>query len=130
GRAMIARELARAPPPDGEATVRPGLEPPRWGSPLRREPRRRVAEALALLAHPEIRPQTPVHRLSPGACQLVEVARALVTSARVIVFDEPTSSLTRGDTELLFDLIRRLRDRAVSVVYISHFLEEAHRVAD
>src|SRR5207253_1391710 len=83
------------------------LEQHRWGFLRHREPRRRVAAALALLAHPEIRPQTPVHRLSPGACQLVEVAPALVTSARVIVFDEPTSSLTRRDTEHLFDLTLR-----------------------
>jgi ribose transport system ATP-binding protein len=130
GVAMIYQELALAPHLDVEANVLLGLEQHRWGFLRHREPRRRVAEALALLAHPEIRPQTPVYRLSPGACQLVEVARALVTSARVIVFDEPTSSLTRGDTEHLFDLIRRLRGRGVSVVYISHFLEEVQRLAD
>src|SRR5262249_40952909 len=130
GVAMIYQELALAPHLDVEANVLLGLEQHRWGFLRRREPRRRVAEALALLAHPEIRPQTPVHRLSPGACQLVEVARALVTSARVIVFDEPTSSLTRRDTEHLFDLIARLKQRGVSIIYISHFLEEVQRIAE
>ncbi len=130
GVAMIYQELALAPHLDVEANVLLGLEEHTWGFLRHRGPRRRVAEALELLAHPEIRPQTLVARLSPGACQLVEVARALVTSARVIVFDEPTSSLTRRDTEHLFDLIRRLRGRGVSVVYISHFLEEVQRVAD
>jgi ribose transport system ATP-binding protein len=60
----------------------------------------------------------------------VEVARALVLDARVIVFDEPTSSLTRQDTEHLFALIARLKARGVSIIYISHFLEEVQRLAD
>ena len=130
GVAMIYQELALAPHLDVEANVLLGLEEHSWGFLRHREPRRRVCEALGLLAHPEIRPQTPVYRLSLGARQLVEVARAVVTSARVIVFDEPTSSLTHRDTEHLFDLIRRLRDRGVSVIYISHFLEEVQRLAD
>src|SRR5262249_33564254 len=62
--------------------------------------------------------------------QLVEVARALVVEARVMVFDEPTSSLTRRDTEHLFSLIGRLKERGVSIIYISHFLEEVQRIAD
>jgi ribose transport system ATP-binding protein len=130
GVAMIYQELALAPHLDVETNVMLGREEHAWGFVRRRAQRRCVSAALALLAHPEIRPETPVRRLSPGACQLVEVARALVSDARVIVFDEPTSSLTRADTEHLFDLIRRLQARGVSVVYISHFLEEVQRVAD
>jgi ribose transport system ATP-binding protein len=107
-----------------------GLEEQRWGFVRSRVQRRRVEAALGLLEHPEIRPETPVYRLSTGACQLVEVARALVVDARVIVFDEPTSSLTRHDTEHLFALIGRLRERGVSIIYISHFLEEVQRIAD
>jgi ribose transport system ATP-binding protein len=61
---------------------------------------------------------------------MVEVARALVTDARVIVFDEPTSSLTHRDSERLFVLIGRLQARGISVLYISHFLDEVRRVAD
>ncbi len=130
GVAMIYQELALAPHLDVEANVMLGLEERRWGFVRAGRQRRRVAAALALLQHPEIRPETPVRRLSPGASQLVEVARALVTDARVIVFDEPTSSLTHHDTEHLFELIARLKARGVSVVYISHFLEEVQRVAD
>src|SRR5262249_36263913 len=128
--AMIYQELALAPHLTVEANVMLGLEEQRWGFVRDRVQRRRVAEALALLRHSEIQPTTPVYRLSPGACQLVEVARALVIDARVIVFDEPTSSLTRRDTEHLFDLIGRLKAHGVSIVYISHFLEEVQRVAD
>jgi ribose transport system ATP-binding protein len=130
GVAMIYQELALAPHLDVETNVMLGLEEHRWGFVRSRVQRRRVAEALTLLQHPEIQPETPVYRLSPGACQLVEVARALVVDARVIVFDEPTSSLTRRDTEHLFDLIERLKARGVSIIYISHFLEEVQRIAD
>jgi ribose transport system ATP-binding protein len=129
GVAMIYQELNLAPHLDVAANILLGLEEHRWGF-LRGGQLRRVRQALDLLAHPEIRPETPVAQLPPGAKQLVEVARALVTEARVLVFDEPTSSLTRDDTERLFALIRRLRDGGVSVVYISHFLEEVQRVAD
>jgi ribose transport system ATP-binding protein len=130
GVAMIYQELALAPHLDVETNIMLGLEKHRWGFVRRSVQRQRVAEALTLLSHPEIRPEIPVHRLSPGACQLVEVARALVVDARVIVFDEPTSSLTRRDTEHLFELIERLKSRGVSIIYISHFLEEVQRIAD
>jgi ribose transport system ATP-binding protein len=130
GVAMIYQELALAPHLDVETNVMLGLEEQRWGFVRSRSQRRRVEEALALLEHPEIRPETPVYRLSTGACQLIEVARALVVEARVIVFDEPTSSLTRHDTEHLFALIARLKTRGVSIIYISHFLEEVQQLAD
>jgi ribose transport system ATP-binding protein len=130
GVAMIYQELALAPHLDVETNVMLGLETHTLGFVHRHAQRRRVESALALLAHPEIRPETPVNRLGPGARQLVEVARALVTEARVIVFDEPTSSLTRSDADHLFALIQRLKTRGVSIVFISHLLEELQRVAD
>ena len=95
----------------------------------RREHRTLVADALALLEHPDIRPEAKVGDLGVGAQQLVEVARALVSSARVIVFDEPTSSLSEHDAERLFAIIDRLRGRGLAIIYISHFLEEVRRVA-
>ena len=71
-----------------------------------------MSEALALLEHPDIRPEARVGDLGVGAQQLVEVARALVSSARVIVFDEPTSSLSEHDAERLFTIVERLRAAA------------------
>jgi len=62
--------------------------------------------------------------------QVVEIARALASNAKVIVFDEPTSSLSRHDVECLFATIRKLRCEGLAIIYISHFLEEIRRVCD
>jgi ribose transport system ATP-binding protein len=129
GVAMIYQELTMAPHLSVEANVMLGQERVKAGLVRRGEHRRLVAEALGLLEHPEIRPDTVAGTLSVGAQQLVEVARALVSNARVIVFDEPTSSLTERDAERLFGVIERLRGRGLAIVYISHFLEEVRRVA-
>ncbi|MBX6315722.1 MAG: sugar ABC transporter ATP-binding protein, partial [Isosphaeraceae bacterium] len=129
GVAMIYQELAIAPHLTVEANVMLGRERTSFGLVRRREHWRRVAEALELLEHPEIRPEVVAGSLSVGAQQLVEVARALVSEARVIIFDEPTSSLTAQDAERLFAIIDRLQARGLAVVYISHFLEEVRRVA-
>jgi ribose transport system ATP-binding protein len=130
GVAMIYQELALAPHLSVEANVMLGLEVSRLGVLRRSEHRRRVREALAVLEHGEIDPDSPVAGLSTGAQQLVEIARALLIDVRVLVFDEPTSSLTQEDARRLFRLMRRLRDRGVTLVYISHFLEELREVAD
>jgi ribose transport system ATP-binding protein len=130
GVAMIYQELTLAPDLTVEANVLLGLEPRRWGILRKQEGRKRVLDALDVLEHPEIRPESPVSRLSPAAQQLVEIARALLMDVRVLVLDEPTSSLTREDVQRLFALVRRLRQRGVTVVYISHFLEEVQQIAD
>jgi len=129
GVAMIYQELALAPDLTVEANIMLGQERVRHGLIRRREHRRLVSEVLALLDHPDIRPEARAGDLGVGAQQLVEVARALVSSARVIVFDEPTSSLSEHDAERLFAIVERLRGRGLAVIYISHFLEEARRVA-
>ena len=130
GVAMIYQELTLAPDLTVEANVLLGLESSALGFLRGPENRRRVREALATLEHPEIAPDAPVSALGPGARQLVEIARALLVEVRILVLDEPTSALTREDAERLFRLVRRLRDRGVSVIYISHFLEEVEMVAD
>jgi ribose transport system ATP-binding protein len=129
GVAMIYQELTLAPHLSVEANVMLGQERSRAGLLRRKEHRRLVTEALEVLEHPEIRPDATAASLSVGAQQLVEVARAIVSDARVIVFDEPTSSLTERDATRLFALIDRLKNRGIAIVYISHFLEEVRRVA-
>jgi ribose transport system ATP-binding protein len=130
GVAMIYQELTLASHLTVEQNVVLGREPGRLGIVDRREMRARVSDALAWLDQPELAPQRIVADLSPGARQLVEVARALVGEAGVVVMDEPTSSLSRPETQRLFAVIDRLRARGVAIVYISHFLEEVRRVAD
>jgi ribose transport system ATP-binding protein len=129
GVAMIYQELTIAPHLTVEANVMLGQERTTAGLLRRSEHRGIVSEALATLNHPDIRLDAKAGSLSIGAQQLIEVARALVSNARVIVFDEPTSSLTERDATRLFEVIDRLRTRGLAIVYISHFLEEVRRVA-
>ncbi len=130
GVAMIYQELNLAPDLSVEDNIMLGQELHRAGWLRRGSQRRRVRRALDVLGHAELRPETAVRRLSIGAQQLVEIARALVFDARLIVFDEPTSSLTQHDARHLFGVIRKLRQSGLAIIYISHFLEEIRAVAD
>jgi ribose transport system ATP-binding protein len=129
GVAMIYQELNLAKDLSVEDNIMLGQEELRCGWVLRRKQRERVREALNLLGHSELSPEKIVRHLSIGAQQLVEIARALVSHAKVMIFDEPTSSLPKSDVERLFTIIQRLRDQGMAVVYISHFLEEVRSIA-
>jgi len=72
----------------------------------------------------------PMGRLSIGLQQLVLIAKALSYASKVIILDEPTAILTQGETERLFNVVRRLRDAQLGVIYISHRLEELFVIAD
>ena len=76
------------------------------------------------------RARSRVETLPPGEKQLVEIARALGTDVRVLIMDEPTSSLTQNETERLYTVIDGLKAAGVSVLYISHRLAEVKRCAD
>lgn len=91
-----------------------------------------TAGALRLMERVGLRcsPAAVVGDLPPGQRQLVEVARALGLQARILIMDEPTSSLTQAETERLFDVVADLKRGGVAVVYISHRLAEVQRVAD
>ncbi len=130
GIAMVYQELTLAPHLTVEENLMLGIERSRFGFIRRDVFRERIATALDILRHPDLTPRTRVMDLSPGGRQLVEIARGLITDTRVFVLDEPTSSLSRFDTEHLFEVIADLRRRGVSVIYISHFLEEVKSVAD
>jgi len=130
GISMIYQELNLAPHLSVEENILLGREPQTLGFLDRKAMRAGVQAALELVHHPEISPRVPVKTLSVGAKQVVEIARALYDKARILVMDEPTSSLSLEDMERLFEIIHRLKGEGVSVIYISHFLEEVQRVAD
>jgi ribose transport system ATP-binding protein len=127
---MIYQELSLAPHLSVAENVVLGMEPARLGLVKWSEARERARQALAQLGHPEIAPEAPVSTLSVAGQQLVEIARALAVGCRVLVLDEPTSSLAQDDARRLFDLLARLKMHGHAIVYISHFLEEVKRVSD
>lgn len=130
GVAMIYQELNLAPELSVEDNIMLGREQHSAGLLRRGRQKPIIQDALARLGHADLPLATPVGRLSVGRQQLVEIARALAHQARVIVFDEPTSSLTAADVKRLFAVIRRLREQGVCVIYISHFLEEVREICD
>ena len=130
GIAMIYQELSLAPHLSVQDNIVLGVEPIGRVFIDRSTATSRARVALERLGHPEIPLNASVAGLPIAARQLVEIARALAADARVIVFDEPTSSLSGDDVSRLFDIIRRLRDDGIAIVYISHFLEEVQALAD
>jgi ribose transport system ATP-binding protein len=130
GVAMIYQELSLAPHLTVAENILLGMEPARFGVVRCAEMRQTAKDVLQRLGHPDISVDAPVATLSPAAQQLVEIGRALAVGCRVLVLDEPTSSLTQSDTRTLFTLIAELKRSGHAIVYISHFIEEVKEVAD
>lgn len=130
GVSMIYQELNLAPHLTVEENIMLGREVHAGGFLKRREVRKKIRDTLEFLHHPEIGCDVSVRQLSLGARQIVEISRAIMDKARILVLDEPTSSLTKEDTERLFQVIRKLKTEGVSIIYISHFLEEVQDVAE
>jgi len=128
GISMIYQELNLAPHLSVEENILLGEEPARFGW-LQCGKRRELARAaLGQLRHESIPLDAPVHTRSIAEQQIVEIARALVGRPKVLIMDEPTSSLTQAHVENLFRVIGHLRQTGVSVIYISHFIEECQRI--
>lgn len=131
GIAMVAQETALAPALSiaenvflGHRQVRRRLTGIDW-----RRTNRRAAELLAEFGVHED-PTTPVERLRPDRQQMVEIARAVSQDARILILDEPTSALNESEVEALCAMVGRLRDRGVSVIFVSHRLPELLRLCD
>jgi len=130
GVAMIYQELSLAPHLTVMENIVLGMEPMRHGLVQWERVRTTARDALGQLHHAEIAPEAIVSTLSVAEQQLVEIARALAVGCRVLVLDEPTSSLAREDARRLFDLVARLKQQGHAIVYISHFIEEVKEVSD
>ena len=130
GVAMIYQELSLAPHLPVEDNIMLGMEPRSHGLRDRTAIRERAHEALNMLGYGSLDTGVRVGDLPIATRQVVEIARALAVGCRILVLDEPTSSLTLADIQQLFEVLRGLRARGHAIVYISHFLEEVKRIAD
>jgi ribose transport system ATP-binding protein len=129
GIALIHQELNLADNLDVASNLFLGREPQRFGFVNRR---RLYDSSAAFLAEVglDCPSRTLVSALSLGRQQLVEIAKALSTKARILIMDEPTSSLSQHETDQLYRVVRNLRLKGVSVIYISHRLGEVKELAD
>ncbi|MFH2002911.1 MAG: sugar ABC transporter ATP-binding protein [Planctomycetota bacterium] len=130
GVTMIYQELSLCPHLTVEENIMLAVEPVRLGFIERSRVRAVASRALEQMGRPEIRPDMRVADLPVASQQIVEIARALATGCRVLVLDEPTSSLAEEDVKCLFRLIRRLAEQNYAIIYISHFMEEIQEIAD
>src|SRR6187402_2402655 len=127
---MVNQELAIAPHLSVTENIVLGAEPGNGLLVSHARARAIAAQALAHLGRPDIPLDVRAGHLSIAEQQLVEIARALALGCKVLVLDEPTSSLAQADVQNLFRLVRNLRDQGCSVIYISHFLEEVQALSD
>ena len=130
GIAMIYQEVNLAPHLSVRENILLGSESSTLGWIDAGESRRRAAQALSGLGYGHFPLERAAGEFSIAEQQVIEIARALLLKPRVLIMDEPTSSLTKSDTEKLFEVIGRLRAQGVSIVYVSHFLEECRRICD
>ena len=129
GIALIHQELNLCDNLTVAANIYLGREPRTFGLIDREAIHQGATTALAQIGL-NIAPNTLLRELPIGHQQLIEIAKALSTQARVLIMDEPTSSLTSEEAKALFTVINDLRDRGVAIVYISHRLSEVTALAD
>jgi ribose transport system ATP-binding protein len=130
GIALIHQELSLFPHLTVAENISIGMESSRLGILDRTDLARKSREVLENFQHPEIDPNRRLGSLPLASRQIVEICRAVARRAKIILMDEPTSSLPAADLVRLFELIRRLKGEGITIVYISHFLEEVREVAD
>jgi L-arabinose transport system ATP-binding protein len=129
GIAIIYQELHLVPGLSAAENLMLGQLPRRLGLIDRKTLRARALSVLSDLGE-DIDPSTPVGRLSIGQRQMVEIGKALLRDARIIAFDEPTSSLSSREVDNLKRIIRRLRDEGRAIVYVTHRMAEVFEMCD
>jgi len=130
GIGIVFQELSLAPNLSVAENIFAGRQPINGLGLVRRSVMRREAQRLLDLFGLGLDARMPAHELSLGNRQIVEIAKALSLDARVLILDEPTSSLSRHESRTLFTILRGLRDRGIAVIYISHHLEEVFALTD
>ena len=95
-----------------------------------RKTHERAAETLAGMGLGDLDPRAPLASISIALQQLVAISRAMVTKSKVLILDEPTSSLDANEVDVLFTVIRRLRDQGVAILFVSHFLDQVFAISD
>jgi galactofuranose transport system ATP-binding protein len=129
GVSTIYQEINLVPYRSVAENIFMGREPRRWGL-LDRGRMHRDATAVLDRLGVTIDVRQPLSTLNIALQQMVAVARAISTDARIVIMDEPTSSLDEREVEILFDVIRGLKARGIAVIYISHRLDELYAVCD
>lgn len=129
GIALIHQELNLADNLDVGANIFLGREPKTCGFLNSKRIHREASQFLSMVGL-EISPRTLVGSLTIGVQQMVEIAKALSVNARILIMDEPTSSLSQTETEELFRVIDNLKAQGVTIIYISHRLFEIETIAD
>lgn len=130
GIAMIHQENSLIPYLSVMDNIFLGHFPSGGGFVKKNELKRKARKLLQELDIENIREDTIVERLSVAQKQLIEIVKALSTDPKLIMMDEPTAALTSKETETLMKIIRKLRDNGVSIVYVSHRLEEVFSISD
>ncbi|MEM1032636.1 MAG: sugar ABC transporter ATP-binding protein [Myxococcota bacterium] len=130
GIAMVHQEAHVCPELTVAENIALGREPRHGPFVSRRVQRRRAGAVIERLVPEGLDPDRSAGELSVGDRQFVCIARALSYAPRLLILDEPTSALTRVETERLFTAIARLQCEGIAILYISHFLEEVERLAD
>jgi ABC-type sugar transport system ATPase subunit len=129
GVAMVYQEFALAPHLSVAENLFLGREPTSVGFINRRAEKEKAAELLGRVGL-DVDPGRLVSSLTVAEQQRVEIAKALAIEAKIVIMDEPTATLAEKETEELFEVIRDLSSRGISILYISHHLDEIFRIAD
>ncbi|MGW4489188.1 sugar ABC transporter ATP-binding protein [Amycolatopsis sp. NPDC004368] len=130
GVSVIYQELTDVPDMSLLDNLGLGRQPTRLGVVRRTEAKRAARAALDRVGLTGLPLDRPVRQLSLAQRQLVEIARCLARDASVLVFDEPTSALSERDTRALLDTIKSLREQEITILYVSHHLDELFEIAD